>query len=521
MKPLLRILVIDDSPDDAFLLLREVEKQFNTESERVDSREGLLDALARKKWDIALADLCMPGFGGIEAIRVVKGRELDLPFIVITGKMTEDVAVEAMRAGAHDCLTKSNLARLVPAIQRELVEAASRQERRKAIDQLQHAQKMEAIGKFAGGIAHDFNNILTIINGYSSMLLQELTPGTRHHREVEQIYRAGERAAELTRQILAFSRRQVLEPKILDINAQVRGLHAMVRRLIGEDIQIEYKLTDHIGMIKADPGQMDQILMNLLVNARDALNDGGTITIETAPAVLDEQFVKENEGSVAGHYIMLSVSDNGIGMTEEVRKRLFEPFFTTKQHNQGTGLGLATVYGVVKQSGGYIQVLSEPDKGATFRIFFPCISVVREPSIVQVFEKTRDNTETILVVEDETEVLNLIVYTLNSQGFTVLPSNSPTEAISVFNRHRDRIDLLLSDVVMPFLSGPKLAVKLRELKPDLKVLFMSGHADKSLGVDSLLGDGVSFIPKPFMQGALLGKIRSVLDGVHELPASES
>jgi CheY-like chemotaxis protein len=224
---------------------------------------------------------------------------------------------------------------------------------------------------------------------------------------------------------------------------------------------------------------------------------------------------------VPGNYIMLSVSDTGIGMTEEVRKRLFEPFFTTKLHNQGTGLGLATVYGVVKQSGGYITVESEPHQGATFRIYFPCISITREPTIVQIFEKTRDNTETILVVEDEIDVLNLIVYTLNSQGFTVLQSNNPTEAVSVFTQNSDTIDLLLSDVVMPFLSGPKLAVKLRELKPDLKVLFMSGHADKSLGVDSLLGDGVSFIPKPFMQGALLGKIRSVLDGTCEAPASDA
>ncbi len=385
------------------------------------------------------------------------------------------------------------------------------QEHRQAMAQLRQAQKMEAIGQLAGGVAHDFNNLLTIINGYSTLLLHEMPAENPFRTEVEQILKAGERAADLTHQLLAFSRRQVLEPKVISINYLVRNLEKMLKRLIRENIVLETRLSDCLGVVKADPGQVEQILMNLLVNARDALEDGGVITIETANSVLDRAFVTENPGAVEGTYVMLAVHDNGVGMTEETKRKIFEPFFTTKKQGKGTGLGLATVYGIVKQSGGYIQVVSEPGQGASFRVYLPQVDFQADNEVICATEEVSKGTGTILVVEDEAGVLNLAVRTLSRRGYTVLQATSPSEASEIFDSNLHLIDLVLSDVIMPEKNGPALMREFREKRPDIKILFMSGYTDDTMLPQEITNERIAFINKPFTPDVLVGRVRDELE----------
>lgn len=757
MKPPLRVLIIDDSPDDAELIARELQREFDPIIDRVETPEEMKSALGSENWDVVISDYVMPQFSGLSALKSLQQLNIDLPFIMVSGQMGEEVAVEAMRAGARDYLIKDNLTRLIPAIKRELKEAFVRNERRKAeealhatearfqslveqslvgiyllqdgifsyvnpkfakifgyqqneliesrtlsdlvaendrnkvidsylnllgenaqslhcyfqgkrkyakiidleahgaktelngkpavigtllditerkraeeelrklwraveqspvsvvitdtdgnieyvnpkftavsgyneqellgknprilqagtmkpdeykqmwetitagkewhgeyhnkkkngelfwesasisaikntegqithyvgvkediterkksIEQLRQAQKMEAIGQLAGGIAHDFNNLLTIINGYSTLLLRSLDNDSPQHKEAEQILRAGERAADLTRQLLSFSRKQILAPKVLNINTQVKTIEKMLCRLIGEHITLVTNLDQDVGLIKIDPGQVEQIIMNLVVNARDASEDGGRIVIETANAELDDEFAATHPGSVPGSYIMLSVCDNGMGMTEDVKRRLFEPFFTTKELGRGTGLGLATVYGIVKQSGGYIDVTSELEQGATFKIFLPRIHQQMDTATKPSTEEAPQGSQTILVVEDEPGVLNLVVHTLNKQGYNVLETTDPLEAVEIFDQHQSEIDLVLTDVVMPFMSGPKLAETLTQKKPGIKIIFMSGHTDDKVNFEKILEKGVPFLAKPFVNGSLVKKVGHAL-----------
>jgi PAS domain S-box-containing protein len=383
-------------------------------------------------------------------------------------------------------------------------------ERKKNIEQLRMAQKMEAVGLLAGGISHDFNNLLTVINGYSNLLIHDLAEQPVLRDQALRILRAGERAAELTQQLLSFSRKQILEPKVLNINSIVNDLEKMLSRIIGEQIELVTILSDRIGMVKADSGQLGQIIMNLVVNARDAVASGGKITVETANRKIDAGFVRENMGAVAGDYIMVSVTDNGPGMSDEVKARVFEPFFTTKEQGKGTGLGLATVYGIVKQSEGYIQVISAPGQGASFRVFLP--RVHQQPGHQG---KTREaaapaGKQTILAVDDKLEVLNLIAQTLSKQGYTVISANSPSEALKLFDQHLDQIDLLLTDVIMPFMSGPQLVQKLLAKKPTLRVILMSGHPTDIDHFQEIIEQGTAFLAKPFLNGALIDKVGEAL-----------
>ena len=386
-------------------------------------------------------------------------------------------------------------------------------EKKRQIDQLRQVQKMEAVGQLAGGIAHDFNNLLTVINGYSTLLIRALEIGSPMRKEAEQILRAGERASDLTRQLLSFSRRQILEPKVLDVNNQVKSVQKMLARLIGEHIVLVTKLGDQVGLIKIDPGQFEQIVINLVVNARDASETGGTITIETANCELDEAFCLLHPGSVTGSYAKVTVSDRGEGMTDEVMRRLFEPFFTTKELGRGTGLGLATVYGIVKQSGGYIEVISEPGHGAHFNIYLPRVQQPAETLRKQPADDQLQGSQTILVVEDEPGVLNLVVHTLRKGGFSVLATTDPKQGVTLFEQHADEIDMLLTDVVMPFMSGPTLAELLTGRKPQLKVLFMSGYTDDKVSFEKILAKGVQFLPKPFASDGLLKKVWETLNGI--------
>jgi PAS domain S-box-containing protein len=378
--------------------------------------------------------------------------------------------------------------------------------------QLFQAQKMEAIGQLTGGIAHDFNNLLTIVNGYSEMLLQTLPASDPQRDNAVQIKEAGERAVLLTRQLLAFSRRQMLEPKVLDLNAVVTNTEKMLTRMIGEDIQLVAALMPRLGRVKADPGQIEQVIVNLAVNARDAMPQGGKLTIETANVELDENFARRHVVVKPGQYVMLAASDTGCGMDAETQKRIFEPFFTTKERGKGTGLGLATVYGIVKQSGGSIWVYSEVGRGTTFKMYLP--RVEEEPDAVlpgTVRAAPLKGTETILLVEDDTPLRKLTLAILRHGGYDVLSAASREEALQLCGRHQGPIHLMLTDVVMPGRSVREFVEQLASTRPAMKVLHMSGYTDDTVVRHGVMEQSVAFLQKPFTTHSLLRKVREVLD----------
>ena len=400
-------------------------------------------------------------------------------------------------------------------------------ERRKAEDallrseeQLRASQKMEAVGRLAGGVAHDFNNLLTVIQGHSELLLARLRDDDPIRKEIEEIRKASERAAGLTRQLLAFSRRQVLQARVLDLNEAVADMEKMLRRLIGEDIELITRLGPGIAHVKADPGQLEQVIMNLAVNARDAMPEGGQLTIETADATLDEEFCRTHPPTHPGRYVMLALIDTGIGMSPEILSHVFEPFFTTKEKGRGTGLGLATVYGIVKQSEGYVWVESAPGGGSSFRIYLPPVDEPMQTTEPRVGGAATDaGSETILLVEDEPVVRELARRILEMNGYTVLEAGDVVEARRLCDTHAGPIHLLLTDVVMPVMSGRGLADALSGLRPDMRVLYMSGYTDDAIVRHGVLLKGVSFLQKPFTPQDLAAKIREVLDLPRHPPTS--
>ena len=384
-------------------------------------------------------------------------------------------------------------------------------ERKRLEEQLLQAQKMEAVGRLAGGVAHDFNNMLTVINGYNRMILDELSPIDPLRGCAEEVLKAADRAGALTNQLLAFSRRQVMQPRIISPNATVAQTERMLRRLIGEDIELVLRLNPDVGNIKADPGHIEQAIVNLAVNSRDAMPKGGRITIETGNVHLDQDYAKTHLGVQPGDFAMIAVSDTGHGMDRETRKRLFEPFFTTKERGKGTGLGLASVYGVVKQLGGDIWVYSEVGKGTTFKLYFPRVSEGVSEAEAGLAEADQPKaTETILLVEDEQAVRDLTVRMLQRMGYTVLAAANGAEAIEISNSYPGEIAMLLTDVVMPNMSGREVADKLLPVRPRLKVLYLSGYTDDTVVHHGVLESGVEFLPKPFSREVLAKKMRDVL-----------
>ncbi len=385
-------------------------------------------------------------------------------------------------------------------------------ERWRLEEQLRQAQKMEAVGRLAGGVAHDFNNLLTIVTGYSDLLLEKLGATGARRAYVEEIKKAGERAASLTRQLLAFGRRQVVVPQVLDLNAIVTNTDKMLRRLIGENVELRTVLEPGLGRVKADPGQIEQVILNLAINARDAMPQGGQLTLETANVELTEGYTRTRVSVLPGRYVMLAVSDSGTGMDAETQAHIFEPFFTTKEKGKGTGLGLATVYGIVKQSGGHICVYSEPNQGTTFKIYLPRLEAAAQPAATfSTAEPLVGGSETILLVEDEEGVRDLAKRILELKGYKVITSSNPADAAQVVERYKEPIHLLLTDVVMPTMSGRQLAEHVAFLRPELKVLYISGYTENSIVPYGILKEGAPFLQKPFTPDSLTRKIREVLD----------
>ena len=373
------------------------------------------------------------------------------------------------------------------------------------------AQKMEAVGRLAGGMAHDFNNLMNVVIGYSEMLLHKSSSDNPGRQALESILDAGERAATLTRQLLAFSRKQIIEPRILDMNAVLTDMERMLRRIIGEDIELIPKSTPGIGRVRADLGMIEQVVMNLAVNARDAMPNGGKLTIETANAEFDEQYVHRHQGSVPGSYVMLAVSDTGMGMTQEVKARIFEPFFTTKEMGKGTGLGLSTVFGIVKQHNGYIMAYSKPGKGASFKIYLPRVEGDMEAEGRKVPHKVTGGKETILIVEDDEGLRTMAGMMLEDLGYTVLSCPSGEEALARLAAYEGNVALLFTDVVMPGMNGKGLSEEVRLLRPEVKVLYTSGYPDNDIAHRGVLDPGALFIQKPFTSAALGAKVRKALN----------
>lgn len=380
-------------------------------------------------------------------------------------------------------------------------------------EQLRQSQKMEAVGLLAGGIAHDFNNLLTVIKGYSEIVLSELDAGHRNRSQVEEIAKSADRAAALTQQLLAFSRQQVLAPKILNLNVVLEDLGTMLRRLLGESVELSIVLDPQLGNVKADPGQIEQVIVNLAVNARDAMARGGKLTIETANVNVSSADPAEDPDLQPGQYVVLMVKDNGAGMSPEVLARIFEPFFTTKEKGKGTGLGLATTYGIIKQSGGHISALSKPGEGAVFRVYLPLAKGSANPVTPHTIQKNpATGNETVLLVEDEDGLRALIRDVLAARGYHVLAANDPHQAIQISAQFPGPIQLLLSDVGLPYMSGQQLAENLGRQRPEVRVLFISGYSDEAIQKHGVLSPRTGFLTKPFSPQELTLKVREVLDG---------
>lgn len=402
----------------------------------------------------------------------------------------------------------------------DVTEAKAAEETRNRLamveEQLRQSQKMEAVGRLAGGVAHDFNNLLTAISGYSDLLLHRLPEYSTLRRDVEEIRKAGDRAAALTRQLLAFSRRQVLQPKVLDLNRVVTKMGQTLRRLVGEEIALSIDLSPSLSRVKADPGQIEQVIVNLALNARDAMPDGGRITIATADAELSPAYAVVHPDVHPGPYVLLSMADTGHGMDDETQTHLFEPFFTTKERGKGTGLGLATVYGIVQQSGGHIRVNSAADSGSTFLIYLPRVEAPEDAGQEAVrppLPYPSPGIETVLLAEDEEVVRRFAREILSGNGYKVLEAGNGREALLLSEAHRGEIHLLLTDVVMPKIGGRELADRIRTLRPELRILYMSGFTDDAILRDRVLEDGIPFLQKPFTPEGLARKVREVLDTV--------
>jgi len=514
------LLMVEDSEDDAELLLRALQHGgLNPQHERVQTADAMRKALTSQRWDLIISDFSMPYFDGNSAYALLKDSGKDIPFMFVSGTLGEETAVEAMRLGVSDYFVKGNLNRLVPAIRRELEKAEDRRMRKHAEEALQRAeqelrqaQKMEAMGRLAAGVAHDFNNLLTVVVGYTEML----SDGSKRSSEdlrlgLTEIRKCAERGSALTRQLLAFGRHQPLQRRPVDLNRVVSEFGSMLRRLIGDEIALEFRLAEGLSKVMVDPNQMEQIVMNLVLNSRDAMRGGGQILIETGERELTALELAANSDLKPGRFAMLTVKDNGHGMSEAVIQKIFEPFFTTKAPGQGSGMGLSTVYGIVKQSGGHLSVESEVDRGTSFRVYLPFTEEIVEekrPADASA-SNTITATETVLVVEDTEALRYLVQVLLTRSGYHVIQAPTGEDALAMIETYSGTIDLLLTDLTMPKMNGRELVRIVQVKRPEIRVLCMTGYVQPEV-IQEMEDSKIDYIMKPFNAVTLGKKIREVL-----------
>jgi signal transduction histidine kinase len=519
----MHVLLIEDNPDDAVLVREHLESvtAFPCQLTHVGDLGAALVRCGQDKFDVILLDLSLPDSQGLDTLRRTHAANGKVPIVVLTGLDDEQAGLAAVQEGAQDYLVKGDLGgrALVRALVYAMERMRAQEELRKTEEKLRQAQKMEVVGQLAGGVVHDINNMMSVVNGFSELLLAELGAEELDRRAaVEQIKQAGERVVALTRRLLAFSRKQVLQPVVLDLNKVVAGMEKMLRSLIREDIELTLLLDPALWAVKADPGQVEVVLMNLVINARDAMPWGGNLTMETSNQELVGGDWQDDFEGPPGAYALLAVRDNGCGMDEETKARLFEPFFTTKEKGKGTGLGLTTVYGIVKESGGHLAVYSEFGHGTTFKVYLPQVAEkVAAPFATPHLIESARGTETVLLVDDEAGIRRLAREVLQGNGYTVLEAGNGKQALQLCQQYTGPIHLLIADTIMPGMSGPELSQRLAALRPQLQVLYISGYAEGMIVHHGVLDPDIAFLKKPFTPAALLRKVRAVLD--HAVPAA--
>jgi signal transduction histidine kinase len=508
----LRVLVVEDSEDDTAMLVRELRLgDYDVTFERVDSPQAMSRAL-EKDWNVVMGDYSMPHFSGTGALKLLRQKGLDIPFIFVSGTIGEETAIASLKSGAQDYIMKGNLRRLLPSVRRELEEAEQRRQRRILEQRLQQLERFEAIGKLAGGIAHDFNNVIAVVLGLAQLGHDEAPAGSGLRERFRKISDHAERAGKLTAQLLAFARRQVLQTRHLNLNTVVNGMLTFLRTAIGESVELQAHLAPDLEGIEADPTQIEQVLMNLCMNARDAMPNGGRLIVQTGQTEITDEFCQVHTYGSPGRYILLTISDTGTGMDAATAEHIFEPFFTTKEVGKGTGLGLATVYGIVKQHSGFINVYSEPGQGAAFRVYLPITSGTAAPREPNVSARTSARgTETVLVAEDNGALRELARETLVPQGYTVMLASNGQEAVRLFEEDVDKVQLVILDMVMPFLSGLQAYERISAIKPNVPVIFTTGHTVDSESLNGQLARGAVFLAKPFAPDMLRLTVRHALD----------
>jgi two-component system, cell cycle sensor histidine kinase and response regulator CckA len=510
----IRVLLLEDRATDAELIVRELRRcNFEPQWERAETEEEFVSRL-HPSINIILADYNLPRFDGLKALKKLQESKLDIPFIIVSGSLGDELVAQCIKQGVTDYLMKDRLDRLGLAVSNAIDEQRLRGERRVVEEQLRQAQKMEAVGQLAGGIAHDFNNALTVINGWSSMLLNDPAVSDNTREAAKQIYTAGQRASSLTRQLLFFSRKRAIQRVSFNVNQTIEEIASMLRRLIGEHINLTLDLAGDLPLIEADISMVEQVLVNLTVNARDAMPHGGRLSLQTQAVQLTAEDVRGKTDSRPGRFVSVRVQDTGCGIPPEILPQVFEPFFTTKEMGKGTGLGLATVFGIVKQHHGWIEVDSRVNQGTCFTVLLPVVESLPNvkappaPSDLPVM----GGRETILIVEDEASVREFAVAVLKPLGYRVLQARSGVDAMEVWKWHSARINLLLTDMVMPDdLTGPALAQRLLTDKPDLAVIFTSGYSRETMGSVFESAKAARFILKPYSPRQLSALVRSTLD----------